>query len=211
MTPQKKKFQFKATFCAFLAISINLLTIFEKKNFLHKILDKWPLCPPPGFSTRVHLCVKVTTRPQILKSRLWQGHSQISIFHSVGFVVSMWVCTVEINRERDFWNSQEKLLKNVEIFSTVEETFWIFSVEIFKIETFSVETRSCWDLCRDRRDKSRLLRWTFWKCQDFLDCRDKLFDNVKIETLNWDQVETNWGPQAYCVATKRPQILKLWL
>ncbi len=30
-------------------------------------------------------------------------------------------------------------------------------------------------------------RLTFWRCRDFLDCRDSLFDDV----------ETNRGPQAY--------------
>jgi hypothetical protein len=52
------------------------------------------------------------------------------------------------------------------------------------------------------RDQSRLVFLpvsilTFWNCQDFLGCRDLLFETVEIESLNWDQVETNWDPQVY--------------
>ncbi len=43
---------------------------------------------------------------------------------------------------------------------------------------------------------SRLSRQNFWKCQDFLDCRDELFDDVEIETLDQDTINTNWDPQA---------------
>ncbi len=38
---------------------------------------------------------------------------------------------------------------------------------------------------------SRLSRQNFWKCWDFLDCQDKLFDKVKIETLDPAQVKIN--------------------
>ncbi len=41
---------------------------------------------------------------------------------------------------------------------------------------------------------SQLSRHTFWRCRDFLDCQDALFDNV--ETLDRDRFETNRDPQA---------------
>jgi hypothetical protein len=42
---------------------------------------------------------------------------------------------------------------------------------------------------------SQLSRSTFWKCRDFLDCRDLLSDSVKIESLNLDTIKTNQDPQ----------------
>jgi hypothetical protein len=50
------------------------------------------------------------------------------------------------------------------------------------------------EIFRSRR-KSRSSRLTFWRCRDFLDCRDSLFGNVEIESLDRDHVETNWDPQ----------------
>jgi hypothetical protein len=38
---------------------------------------------------------------------------------------------------------------------------------------------------------SQLSRRTFWPCQDFLNSQDALFDDVEIETLNRDMIETN--------------------
>jgi hypothetical protein len=45
--------------------------------------------------------------------------------------------------------------------------------------------------------KILLSRWTFWQCQDFLDCWVKLFDDVEIESLEQDTIKTNQDPQAY--------------
>jgi hypothetical protein len=44
---------------------------------------------------------------------------------------------------------------------------------------------------------SQLSRRTFWPCQNFLDSQDAPFDDVEIETLNRDMIETNRDPQAY--------------
>ncbi len=35
----------------------------------------------------------------------------------------------------------------------------------------------------------------FWKCQDFLDCCDKLVEDVEIEILDQDMIKTNWDTQ----------------
>ncbi len=53
--------------------------------------------------------------------------------------------------------------------------------------------------CRDKIkiSQSRSSRLTFWKCWDFLNCRDLLFASVEIETLDRDHVDTNQGPLAY--------------
>ncbi len=60
----------------------------------------------------------------------------------------------------------------------------------FQISTkFSISIEIFWSerWCRDEIEifRSWSLRLTFWRCQDFLDCRDSLFDDV----------ETNWDPQ----------------
>jgi hypothetical protein len=59
---------------------------------------------------------------------------------------------------------------------------------------WTLMSRQNWEVSISTRI-SRLSRCTFWRCQDFLNCRDSLFDNVEIETLDWDHVKTNWDPQ----------------
>ncbi len=99
--------------------------------------------------------------------------------------VSMGVSTVKTNRDRDrdFSTCQDELKKTVEIWiETFGSGHWCQD-EIEKSQSILIEI-------------SRLSRQTFWKSQDFLNCRDKLFDNVEIETLNQNHVETNRDPQA---------------
>ena len=70
----------------------------------------------------------------------------------------------------------------------------------FQISTkFSISIEIFWSgrWCRDKIEISRSSRLTFWRCRDFLNCRDSLFDNVEIESLDQDHVETNRDPQAY--------------
>jgi hypothetical protein len=57
---------------------------------------------------------------------------------------------------------------------------------------------------------SQLSIWAFWKCQDFLDCRDMFFETVKIKSLNRDYIKTNRDPQAYQKAflTKKSLLIK---
>ncbi len=52
----------------------------------------------------------------------------------------------------------------------------------FQISTnFSIAIETFWSgrWCRDKIEKSRSSRLTFWRCRDFLDCRDK---SRQIET-----------------------------
>ncbi len=48
---------------------------------------------------------------------------------------------------------------------------------------------------RSRRISRSRSRLTFWRCWDFLECRDSLFDDVEIESLDRDHFETNRDPQ----------------
>ncbi len=72
-------------------------------------------------------------------------------------------------------------------FLDLDWDFWDWKVVLRRNRDFSIETY-------------RSLRSNFWKCQDFLDCRDKPLESVKIETLNRDTIETNRGPQPYLLA-----------
>ncbi len=75
---------------------------------------------------------------------------------------------------------------------TVEKR-WNFQISM----KFSISIEIFWSgrWCRDEIEIYRSSRLTFWRCQDFLDCRDSLFDDVEIESLDWDHVETNRDPQ----------------
>jgi hypothetical protein len=53
-----------------------------------------------------------------------------------------------------------------------------------------------YEISRSRRISRSRSRQSFWKCWHFLNCRDKLFDDVEIETLYRDHIKTNWDPQA---------------
>ncbi len=63
--------------------------------------------------------------------------------------------------------------------------------------SISIETFGTGRWCRDKIEISRSSRLTFWKCQDFLDCRDQLSASVEIESHNRDTIETNQDPQGY--------------
>jgi hypothetical protein len=109
----------------------------------------------------------------------------------------------------------QKVLPNWEISTRTMQKSTYFSIEIetncqemtkfpglnefldldrdFKVWTLM--SRQNWEMLISVKI-SRLSRQTFWKCQDFLNCRDEQFDDVETETLDQDHVKTNGDPQA---------------
>ena len=82
------------------------------------------------------------------------------------FFISLWVSTVETNRDWDFLICRDQLLKLVEIILTVETRLFFFLVKIFKIETFQSRL-SCVEIFEICHDFSRFIE-TSQHYQDFL-------------------------------------------
>ncbi len=61
---------------------------------------------------------------------------------------------------------------------------------------WKVVSRQNWDFSTSI-ETSQLSRLWFWKCQDFLNCRDRPFSSIKIESIDRDHVNTNRDSQAY--------------
>jgi hypothetical protein len=115
-----------------------------------------------------------------------------------------------------------KMMKSLDGLRNIDKKIQKSTHFSIKIETNCWETPTFLDLDLDRdflvwtlmsrqnrevsisTEISQLSRCTFWRCWYFLDCRDSLFDDVEIESLDWDHVETNWDPQGYieCIKEK---------
>jgi hypothetical protein len=126
----------------------------------------------------------------------------------------IWIEISSLSRQK-FWKCQDfldcgdLLFDRVEIVSLDRDKSrkldldrYISTVEtkILKVSRFSRLWRltfwSCWDReswSRHNRENliwieiSQLSRQKFWKCQDFFDCGDLLFDSVEIESLDRDK------------------------
>ncbi len=88
--------------------------------------------------------------------------------------------SIKIETNRQDWPKMSCL----EGFLNLDQNFWEWKVVSWQNWDFSILIETF-----------RLSRSNFWKCQDFLDHWDKLFESVEIETLDQDTIKTNWDPQ----------------
>ncbi len=112
----------------------------------------------------------------------------------------MEVSTVETNRDRDrdFSICQDRLLKPVEIFSTVKANLLFVSFEIFKIETFQLRlcnveifveiVKTNRDLLRNLDFIKTFLIWKWLKVSTFWEISTR---NMKKSTYFLIEIETN--------------------
>jgi hypothetical protein len=101
-----------------------------------------------------------------------------------------WDWKVVSRQKSRFPDCRDKLFENVKIFLTGKTYILKLFISRVLIET----TLRQIDLIETYHIWTRQLRLALWKCHDFRNCRDLLFETFEIESLHWDQVETNLDP-----------------